>query len=237
MRNQPGTSTTAPGRTTAPSSASISANAWSSVDRRLGQDVERALGHRVLVAEVVEDRAHPVAPPLERADVDRQLLEVLDRVLQVGVRERVAGRELGEQDPIPERRPVGHRRRHGQVADPHARRQQRLPVRVGRRSCSGRPRPGCGTSGRRRRSGCTARRRPGRSGGRSAPRPRQHVGERLQVGGGVDPAARVVRRVDQDGPGARRDRVVDRRRGRGRTRAAASGTRTGTPPAARISSS
>ena len=59
---------------------------------RADHRVERAFGAGDLVAHLVERRDHPVAPRLERPDVDRQLLEVGDRVLQQGVREAPARR-------------------------------------------------------------------------------------------------------------------------------------------------
>ncbi len=63
-------------------------------DRRAGHGVEGALRHRRLVAHLAEGRHQPVASPLERADIDGERLEVVQRVLQQGVRQGVAGGQL-----------------------------------------------------------------------------------------------------------------------------------------------
>ena len=121
-----------PGRTSTRWRARISAKATSSGDRRAGHRVEGALRHRGLVAHLAQRRHQPVAPALERADIDRQPLEV--------GRARAGGARWGTRSPpascwrkISSRSAValGQRRRHGQVADALPGRQQRLAVRVG----------------------------------------------------------------------------------------------------------
>ena len=58
--------------------------------------------------------------PLERPDVDRQLLQVGERVLQQRVREGEAGRQLLDEDLVADLGAFRQGGRHGEEADPLA---------------------------------------------------------------------------------------------------------------------
>jgi len=92
-----------------------------------------------------------------------------------------------------DRRSIGHRRWHGQVADPHARREQRLPVRVR----DDRVRIGLGRAVERATVEDDPVVRLVRDEEDPPPDPAarlvERAGQRLEVGKRVDAAARIVR--------------------------------------------
>ncbi len=211
MRNRPGISTTAPGRTYTSSLASRSTNATSSGIRARREQVERPLGGVEVVAERPERLHEAVAAALQRLDVHAHAFQVAHRTLQdVGGRRVPPVRELADLERLAHLRAVRHLGRERDVPDPLARREQLLGVGVDQEGVRvelgrARERPVVEQDPRVRLVRDQVDRMPDAFGTR-----REHVGQRAQGLGRVDLAARVVRRVHDDRGGALGDRRLDR---------------------------